>query len=232
MSDPTVTTPIPGDLPRLDFKVPVGLEPGVVWTTCRRGTKWADRVAQGDFVAIAETDGEVLGKARVVELFVGPFRHAPTHYFANEHDPEARTFDGLLEVMRRAYDSSFDIDEAIVFIALETVATVQKPERAEDLAEPLNPEPQADGSPYQAEAEATAEPQGDFVQEGVDPITREAHANPEAPELTYNQARVQLGLNPVPADHPLADRPLAEVIGDEDASVANLRAAMREQAEA
>lgn len=282
------------ELPRLDFLNPVGHEirdeanhaVARIWTTCRKGTKWADRVARGSIVALATTDGPFHGVARVVELFVGPFRAAPVHYIELNHDPEARSFPGLEAIMRETY-GAFDIDDVVTCLALETIVLkqeVQKPEPQGDAPvqegvgaitretrgtvtgrldpfEGLPDEPQDDGAPYRAEAEADdpgvdVSPRGDSLGEccgagpfqerqgeevPADGVTRESRldSNTTSPlrrmfqdrpfeGVTYAEARAELGLAPLREGHPLASRSLADVLGDQDATVQTLRQAARD----
>jgi len=89
------------ELPRLQFKNPV-FHDGVN-VTVRHGDKWLHKVAVGDRVQIAQTDGDDLGEAMVCGLLYLPARLIPQEVLDLEHDPKCKTHKGLFAVLKEVY---------------------------------------------------------------------------------------------------------------------------------
>jgi hypothetical protein len=85
---------------RLDFKSPE-FHAGLNYTV-RLGHKWAD-LQVGEEVAVAETDGEVLGTGVVRVIIRSTLEDVPLDVFAKEHSSHCRDYLGLYEAMEDAY---------------------------------------------------------------------------------------------------------------------------------
>lgn len=118
--------------PVLQFKNPVFKEG--VNVTVWHGDKWLHKVAVGDTVSIAETDGDTLGAALVVGLLYMPARLIPLEVLELEHDPKCRTRDGLFEVMKEVYPD-FTIHSpctVVLFVDPESVDQPAPPKPKDD----------------------------------------------------------------------------------------------------
>lgn len=84
---------------------------GEVTSTVRNGFKWAD-LKTGEEIELCvclptPNDHKVSGVGRVFQLWFGRFQDIPARLIANEHEVQSRTYNGLLDSMRRAYGDSF-----------------------------------------------------------------------------------------------------------------------------
>jgi hypothetical protein len=94
-------------------------EPSVAFSTTRLGNKYAQSLAPGDHVEIADNDGNVIHDAEVLCLYVCPFDWLTEDYIAQQHAPDARTLDGLKAAMERAYGDDFHEDSTVTVIFYE-----------------------------------------------------------------------------------------------------------------
>ncbi len=95
---------------------------GDINLTVRLGDKWLKQANVGDNIVICKTPEEEGGTATATQLanavIVGqmflPFSQIPPSLLKLEHDPECRSFAGLVRAMTAAYGTSFDINTADV----------------------------------------------------------------------------------------------------------------------
>lgn len=85
------------------------IEVGEITSTVRNGFKWADLELGESIELCVCLDGghEVKGTGTIVELWFGKFRDIPAQKIANEHEVRSRTYNGLLDSMRKAYGEKF-----------------------------------------------------------------------------------------------------------------------------
>ena len=79
------------------FSNPV-FKPGLNFTV-RLGEKWKDKLRIGDFVEIEGFDG--IGRIR--KIYVCKLAEISQEVLENEHDPQCRKWESLVEVLRQVY---------------------------------------------------------------------------------------------------------------------------------
>ena len=96
----------------------IDIESGTVGSTVRKGRKWSD-VRRGDELELCvctkdpETH-EVVGYGLVEHVRLTYPRGILAWELRNEHAVEARTYDGLIEGLERAYGEFSEYDEFVV----------------------------------------------------------------------------------------------------------------------
>lgn len=108
----------PVEVPGLDRPIALNL-------TVRKGLKWSD-LCVGDSVTLKETgspQASILLPDPVATIFdIKVMRFSDLRRYAKllryEHDPECRTYPGLLRVMKRVYDGFFE-DEIVTLVLYE-----------------------------------------------------------------------------------------------------------------
>ncbi len=94
-----------------------------LFTTVRRGGKWAELAKVGDKLELARTEGEVyLGEARVEAIVCGPLDQISAELLGINHDPSCRTPEGILAGLRRAYGDDVATDEPVTVLTLRLTA--------------------------------------------------------------------------------------------------------------
>ena len=105
---------------RLLFQDPEGLEG--TFTTVRRA-KEEYYVSEGTEVELLDVSGSLLGRGRVVDTpWRGQFGRVPAALVEMEHLERARTYSGLLDVMRQIYGDRFDERDRVVVLTIEVAS--------------------------------------------------------------------------------------------------------------
>lgn len=197
--------------PGMEFVSPTGLEPGSMWTTVRRGLKWAQTLKPGDVFAILDADGgEVQGLARCFALYVGPISHIPDEHLEAHHEFCHPSPVDLVVRLGGIYGHPFGLSDVVTVVVAESMRATRKPETEADLAKadaeaararhmietaPLNEDEVRQGP----EPEDNPDPDPDSP--GIGQIGVGAHAGePPLPltlESTVDDARRFAGLEPL-----------------------------------
>lgn len=101
---------------------PVDIGPGESGVTVRRSEKWAN-VTPGEALEIYSGDiiNQVkVGEGKIVSVMSCKFYEIPARLVEMEHEKSSRTYSGLLESMKRAYNEpKFKESDQVVVIAYE-----------------------------------------------------------------------------------------------------------------
>lgn len=101
----------------------IDIKPGQQGYTVRKGTKWAD--AKGKKIELCEClhgGHQVVGEGVVLNVWSGKFKDVPQNVLQNEHEESARTYQGLLASMRRAYGPGFSEDDEVTYLQYQRKA--------------------------------------------------------------------------------------------------------------
>lgn len=72
--------------------------------TVRKGRRWDHDLGIEDVVTMSDSENDVIGHMKVVGKMVTELEKVPEGMLKSNHDPDARTFDGLLNVLQTHYD--------------------------------------------------------------------------------------------------------------------------------
>lgn len=98
---------------------------GVITNTVRRGTKWS-KLKPGQVIELSSGPKDhqtVIGYGKVVSAQVGKFKDIHLDIFANNCEPAARSYGGMIASMRRAYGADFDVNEDVTVVTYERIET-------------------------------------------------------------------------------------------------------------
>ena len=84
--------------------------------TVRRGIYWSTKVKAGDAVELTSFSGQSFGEATIDYVVTIRFCDIPDYMLKFEHEPQFRTYAGLLYGMRQAYTPVFLEEEICTLI--------------------------------------------------------------------------------------------------------------------
>jgi len=90
-------------------------EHGVLQTTVRRGTQWADLVP-GQEIALVPPGDDIHIVALVTLVGKCRLKDIPLWVMQSEHDQGCRDFEGLQKELCRVYNDTIDLDEVVTFV--------------------------------------------------------------------------------------------------------------------
>lgn len=96
-------------------------------TTCRNGSDWMRKLNGGTRFILADTEGNRFGEATVVFSGGGTFNAQSEIWIRHNHDPEARTVEGLANAMDTAYQDVWNpTSVSTIGFVVETIDEVSK----------------------------------------------------------------------------------------------------------
>ena len=107
----------------IEFMAPVGCR-NEVFVTVRLGKKWRTKVQSGTReLLMRDCEGDVIGKAEILDVWFGPLGAIPAIFVENCHDPICRTYSGLQAVLQGTYDEPFDHKTEVTAMRLRYIGT-------------------------------------------------------------------------------------------------------------